>query len=226
MPRNLMNSSALSIPALAGCFARAGVNVPEDALPGVVRYLELLLRWNRIMNLTGAASWQEAATGLVADSFRLAPFLENLPLPQSPQTWDLGAGAGLPGIPLRLVWQRGQYTLVEKRAKRAMFLSQVSGMLELPRTRVYAGSAEAFFAEAQPADCILSRAFMPWGKMLPFVAPVLKPGGVVLFMAGCALDEGRLPDGWSVLSQTSYPSNREMHWLWAVQKSGCGDCQA
>ena len=51
-----------------------------------------------------------------------------MPLPESPETWDLGAGAGIPGIPLRLVWDSGTFTLVEVREKRVLFLELGVGM--------------------------------------------------------------------------------------------------
>jgi len=82
--------------------------IPDDAaLRSLGVYLELLMHWNRAMNLVGARTWQDAARTLVVDSLRFAPFLEGLPLSASPLCWDPGAGARLPGIPLRLLWNRG-----------------------------------------------------------------------------------------------------------------------
>lgn len=124
----------ISLSALARCAREAGVTVPEAALPGLAEYLQLLCRWNKAMNLVGAHHWRDAMQRLVADSFHLATFLDGLPLPEDPLCWDLGSGAGLPAIPLRMAWQRGTCWLVEAREKRALFLSTVLARVPLPGT--------------------------------------------------------------------------------------------
>ena len=159
---------------------------PDDA---VVRrlgvYLELLMRWNRAMNLVGARTWQDALRTLVVDSLHLAPFLDRLPLPSSPLCWDPGAGAGLPGIPLRLLWERGAYWMIEAREKRALFLSTVLSRLALPGTHVHRGRLEQFMARhpagQKPVDLVLSRAFMPWRDLLALVGDRLGTDGLVVF---------------------------------------------
>lgn len=122
----------ISLSALARCAREAGVTVPDAALPGLAEYLQLLCRWNKAMNLVGAHHWRDAMQRLVADSFHLATFLDGLPLPEDPLCWDLGSGAGLPAIPLRMAWQRGTCWLVEAREKRALFLSTVLAREEPP----------------------------------------------------------------------------------------------
>ena len=137
----------ISLSALARCAREAGVTVPEAALPGLAEYLQLLCRWNKAMNLVGAHHWRDAMQRLVADSFHLATFLDGLPLPEDPLCWDLGSGAGLPAIPLRMAWQRGTCWLVEAREKRALFLSTVLARVPLPGTHVFRGT----FSPSRPA---------------------------------------------------------------------------
>ena len=134
-----------------------------------------LMRWNKRMNLVGARTWREAARDLLADSLELAVFLRTLQkeglMPAAPVVWDLGAGAGLPGIPLRLFWPAGDYHLVEARQKRSIFLADMCARLELPRTFVHGERAETFFAAHEgQGQVVVSRAFMPWKALLPFVA--------------------------------------------------------
>ena len=102
----------ISDEAMRDCLAASGVTVSSQVLPRLVTYVHMLMTWNRVMNLVGQETWQDAAGFLVADSFYLAPFLESLPLPGDPRVLDLGAGAGLPGIPLRLLWPEGSYTMI------------------------------------------------------------------------------------------------------------------
>jgi 16S rRNA (guanine527-N7)-methyltransferase len=209
-------------PAGLGAACRAlGCPVPENALAPLGEYLALLMRWNRAMNLVGAKDWQ-GALRLAADSFFLARFLEGLPLPPQPLTWDLGAGAGLPGIPLRMVWQAGEYHMVELREKRAIFLSAALARLELPRTFAVRDRAEHFCARMLagpgPADCMLSRAFMPWQSLLPFVADSLGPDGLVCIAASCPLPEA-LPGPWLSVAEYPYEMDGVRRFFWALRKS-------
>ena len=164
---------------------RAGFDLTKPQAELLSRYLTLLLKWSRVMNLVGRATWPEVFRDLTADSLHLAKFLAGLNLPEQPLTLDLGAGAGLPGIPLRVLWEQGDYLLVELREKRAVFLRQAVAVLQqaggLPGVRVFHGRAEAVAPELarlrlRPcADLIVSRAFMPWPRLLPLAAQLLVP---------------------------------------------------
>ena len=194
-----------------------------DALPERVGlYADMLAAWNGAINLTGARRPEDILERLIPDSFELAAFLESAPLAQipamtgAPRVWDLGAGAGLPGIPLRMVWERGDYTLVEPREKRALFLANALAQLDLPRTTVFRGTAEALFArETHGADIILSRAFMPWEKLLPFCEPGLAPGGVLIIFASEA--SGEIPAPWRLLAEWAYSMGETHRWFWALR---------
>ena len=156
------------------------------------------------MNLVGARGWQDALHNLVVDSFHLAPFLDALPLPPAPRCWDLGAGAGLPGIPLRMLWTRGSYTLIEAREKRALFLGTCLAAHPLAGVEVFHGRAEHFMAGPPPrqADLILSRAFMPWPELLAFVAPGLHAQGQVVLLLNA--ETVSPPDGWTLTHSADY----------------------
>ncbi len=172
---------------VAALCAKAGFSPDAAQAELLASYLDLLMRWNARMNLVGARDWQSALSTLVIDSFWLARFLERGPHAQ-PEVWDLGAGAGLPGLPLRALWNAGTYWLVEAREKRALFLSTALARLRLPRTHVFRGRAEAFM-RGKHADIILSRAFLPWRDVLALARPHLAPGGRVLLMTGEALPD-------------------------------------
>lgn len=205
---------------LATLAAASGIDVPPGAVEPLAVYLEMLCQWNAVMNLVGARSWRDILTRLAADSFHLAAFLEELPLPEQPLTWDLGSGAGLPGIPLRMVWTRGSYYLVEVRQKRALFLSSVLARLRLPSTHVFRGSVEHFFqGQHCPADCIVSRAFMPWPDLLDLTLPHLRPCGVLAVLALTPPPE-RLPAPWRLAGARSYVAAGGGRWFWALRPSG------
>ena len=195
--------------------------VPESVVPALAAYISLLMRWGRIMNLVGAKNWLQALD-LCSDSFYLARFIERLPLAEMPECWDLGAGAGLPGIPLRMVWQKGHYHMLEVREKRAMFLNEALARLNLPGTSAVCCRAETFFAhrlaQGCSSDCIFSRAFMPWEKLLPFAEPGLAPQGLVCIAANSPLPTP-LPPGWRAVAQDSYTRGKAQRFFWALRRT-------
>lgn len=193
----------------------AGFTLPDDAVPVLVGYLAELHRWNKVMNLVGARH-EAPIFELFMDSFHLADFLHTLSLPDNPECRDLGAGAGLPGIPLRAVWNTGQYTLIESREKRALFLKNILARFPLPGTTVFHGRAEQF--QGQPADIILSRAFMPPETLLPFVQPMLAPGGLLILLLNALLAPELLNQhGWTRVAAKTYTVGSNPRVFEAVQ---------
>ena len=166
-----MRSSSVSPYDLQDWAKRAGFELTEETLPPLAGYLGLLIQWNRVMNLVGTRTAEDTFFTLVVDSLHLGLFLrEDVEYSTAPCCWDLGSGAGLPGLPLRMIWQEGDYWMVEAREKRALFLSTVLAKYPLPGTHVFRGRAEAFMAgpPARTADLIVSRAFMPWPDRTAF----------------------------------------------------------
>lgn len=206
----------------------SGSTAPVTPLDGLLLYTAQLMRWNSHINLVGARHWQEAVRDLLVDSLFLSSFLQELQrkglVEDAPQAWDLGSGAGLPGIPLRLLWSSGEYWLIEARQKRAIFLADMVARLELPRTCVHKGRAEAFFATAlQPASLVVSRAFMPWQELLAFVEPHCTPEAVIVILANDTAPVG-MPATWHLLQQYRYPSGSGFRFFWALSRRGRQAC--
>lgn len=198
----------------------------DNAQAGLLlAYLEQLIKWNRKMNLVGPSDWDDIIDTLVVDSLFLADFLGDLNTGDEPLTLDLGAGAGLPGIPLRILWQAGSYWLVEVREKRSTFMRSVLGKLRLPNTHVFHGKAEHALenltesGNTATADLILSRAFMPWPKLLEFVHPMLKDNGTIVIMANTPPPaDGELPDAWKLGDVARYPAAGNERYFWSLIK--------
>ncbi len=192
-------------PAKVAALARRdGFDLSGDATETLAVYLGLLMQWNRAMNLVGTSTWEETFRELVPDSLHLARFLETLELPDAPRCRDLGAGAGLPGIPLRAVWQKGEYLMVEAREKRALFLSTILARRPLPGTRVFRGRAESLpNGPSERADLILGKAFMPWPALLKLARDHLTPKGCVVLLLNRPLDPDLL-EGWRCTGDYRY----------------------
>lgn len=195
-------------PALvAARAAGAGHRLASGQAEALALYLELLMQWNARMNLVGARTWEQAFDDLAADSLHLAALLRDLAasgiLPDEPLCLDLGAGAGLPGIPLRIVWPHGTYHMIEPREKRALFLGVATARLGLPGTSVVRSRAEELPGPLCHADLVLSRAFMPWRGYLALAKGLLAPGGVCLVMALQAFED-EPPEGFALVRQQAY----------------------
>lgn len=196
----------------------AGFSLDVEALSALTVYLSLLCKWNRVMNLVGPAAWEDILARLVTDSFHLAPFLSSLDLPDQPRCWDLGSGAGLPGLPLRMLWKKGSYTLIEAREKRALFLRTVLASRPLDGVTVFHGRAERFMPARAPAHLIVSRAFMPWDKLLDLVWPYTAAGGHCVFLALTPLPPS-LPGGWTAAAEKRYTVADDIRYFWALRKT-------
>ena len=161
--------------------ALAARGAPAEALDQLARYGELLLEANRGVNLTGART-PEAVADQIADAFPLTGYVHG-PLV------DVGAGGGLPGIPLAIL-TGFPVTLIEGTAKKVAFLSRALYALELDGQAV-AGRAETL--AHQPAyrsgfRHATARAVGSGPTVAELTLPFLEVGGTAL------LQRGRLPE--------------------------------
>jgi 16S rRNA (guanine527-N7)-methyltransferase len=144
------------------------------------QYLDIFLRWNRTYRMTALDSAGAIVRNLFIDSLLFLPLLPHRPI----TLVDIGAGAGIPGLPLRLADPAIAVTLVEARRKRASFLLAVQRQLDLEDVAVREGRAEALVEEPELAggfDVVVARSVGPATALLPLARKYLKPGG--LFVA-------------------------------------------
>ncbi len=223
----------MDVQELGRLCAKFGFHPAREQLEPLSVYIGLLLKWNKVMNLVGFSSPRPLFEQLVLDSFYLAEFIAGLRRgvlrhvnENVLECWDLGAGAGLPGIPLRILWNEGNYALVEPREKRALFMRNVLAASPLPGVRVFQGRAEEFMPSRPPADIIVSRAFMPWRALLGFIEPYLAGGGLAVFLAKQA-EPDELPPGWIQHCGMEYSvpagNSTASRFFWAIGRNGLRD---
>lgn len=185
------------------------IGVSPDILVGCARYLELLAKWNRMVNLTALTmdgtddQLASSVDKLVVEPLIGARLLGALGV--VPEAWfDLGSGGGSPSIPMRLAVPAGSLTLVESRSKKCAFLREVVRSLHLSGTRVFESRFE-LLEQKGDLDLVSVRAVRLDAPFLDFVCSLLQPGGHMLSF-GTRPEDCRmlqvasefLPDGSSV----------------------------
>jgi 16S rRNA (guanine527-N7)-methyltransferase len=153
--------------------------IPEDRRR-FERYLDLFVRWNRTHRMTALESPSAIVRDLFLDSLLFLPLLPPRPL----TVVDIGAGAGIPGLPMRLVEPGIALTLVESKRKRVSFLLAACRELGLSDVIVKEGRAEALVQSdaglAGTFDAAVSRAVGPAPALFAVACKYLKPGGLFI----------------------------------------------
>lgn len=196
-----MTSDAL--PAQCCSQLRAGLaalDVDADThADALLAYLALLLRWNKTYNLTAIRDPSQMVTLHLLDSLAMHRYVANLH-----NLADLGTGAGLPGIPLAIVYPQLRVTLVESNGKKARFMREALRQLGLANARVAESRIEAL-DEPGAYAAITARALATMPLILQLGGHLLAPEGVLLAMKGAYPDDeiAALPAGWQL--QDSWP---------------------
>jgi 16S rRNA (guanine527-N7)-methyltransferase len=143
--------------------------------PQIQRYAELLLDWNRSVNLTGARTLEEVSAQIAAGDALLSVAWARIE-----RVIDIGSGGGLPAVPLAIAMPQVQFTLLEANARKCAFLEHVAATLSLSNVAVAAGRAEELGqrpALREQFDRAISRAAAPPAVLLELALPFVKPGG-------------------------------------------------
>lgn len=152
---------------------------PDDRR-GFQRYLDLFLRWNGTHRMTALDSAAAIVRDLFIDSLLFLALLPPRPL----ALVDIGAGAGIPGLPLRLADPAITVTLVEARRKRVSFLLAAQRELDLGDVAVKEGRADVLLEQepdlAGAFDVVVARSVGPPEALLPLARKYLKAGGLFL----------------------------------------------
>jgi len=160
-----------AFPALLG---RAATRAERS---GFLRYADLLILWNRTHHLTAFKTRAEIARGLFLDSLLFRALLPRAPL----RVLDIGAGAGIPGVPLRMVEPALSLTLIESRRKPVSFLHALTRELAMPDISVHHGRAESVISEVPELmgkfDIVLTRAVGLGAGLIEIAMAYLRIGG-------------------------------------------------
>lgn len=166
-----------------------GVTLTEKQIEQFEKYYELLVEWNKVMNLTGITEFDEVMQKHFVDSVAAAKYVE---MEKVNSLIDVGTGAGFPGIPLKIVYPHLQVTLLDSLNKRIKFLNEVVDNLGLTWIETVHGRAEDVAKKAEyreQFDLSVSRAVANLASLTEYCLPFVKVGGKFVSYKSVAVDE-------------------------------------
>jgi 16S rRNA (guanine527-N7)-methyltransferase len=167
--------------------------LPSMAMDQLTNYLDLMVKWNRVYNLTAIRDPAKLVSHHVLDSLSV---LHHLP---EGSLVDVGSGAGLPGIPIAISCPGRTVALIDSNHKKGAFLQQAVAELGLASVKVVVKRVEAY----RPAGLfrvVISRAFSNLADFVDAAGHLCAADGIVMAMKGARPDEemARLPTAWMV----------------------------
>ncbi len=157
----------------------------EDQLKQFEDYYDLLIEWNKVMNLTAITDYDDVVKKHFLDSLSIVK-LENVSretsknMRRSIKLLDLGTGAGFPGIPLKIAFPSLDVVLMDSLNKRINFLNEVIRQLSLKDISAIHGRAEEYGRKEEfreQYDCCVSRAVARLVSLCEYCLPFVRKNG-------------------------------------------------
>ena len=161
--------------------AEQNIHLSDQQKVQFERYFELLVEWNEKINLTAITEKEEVYLKHFYDS--IAPILQGLIENQPNKLLDIGAGAGFPSLPMKILYPQLDVTIIDSLNKRINFLNLLAQELGLENVHFYHGRAEVFAQDKNfraQFDIVTARAVARMQVLSELTIPYLKVGGKLL----------------------------------------------
>lgn len=183
---------------IAERIALSGLDASTVEIQPLVRFIELMAKWNRHINLTAlplAPPSHEAIDRLIVEPVAASRIIDFLPRAIA----DIGSGGGSPAIPFRLQFPSASLTMFESRTKKCAFLREAVRSLEIGRSQVVEARFEDVNAqEVTPVDLVTMRAVKLDEISARLIRAISEPGAKVLRFTS------ETGDKWSELEAAKY----------------------
>lgn len=160
------------------------LSLSQQQIDFFLSYVELLCKWGKAYNLTAIHSKREILIRHILDSLAIYPYLNG------DQCLDVGTGAGLPGIPLSLVFPEKQFCLLDSNSKKIRFVRQVLIELHIRNIHLQQHRVESLIQSgaARNYTCIVTRAFSSLKNIVEMCYSLKSSGGSIVAMKGKITD--------------------------------------
>ncbi len=159
---------------------KLGIDITPRQLEQFQTYYRELIDWNRRVNLTRITGYEEVQVKHFLDSLTVVPALKQPMLKEGFGVIDVGTGAGIPGIPLKILLPDIKLVLLDATAKKASFLRHVKQKLGLDEVEIVVGRAEDVAHQAryrEKFELVLSRAVASLTTLVELALPFCAVGG-------------------------------------------------
>jgi len=166
---------------LDGC-KELGITIVAHQEKQFARYSATLADWNQRVNLTSIVAPDSVQTLHFLDSLTVAGALLTETF-QSGRVLDVGAGAGFPGIPLKIAFPGIHLALMEATGKKVTFLQHLVDHLDLANVDVHLGRAEDLAKDSslrETFDVVVARGLAKMAALVELTLPFMKPGGILV----------------------------------------------